>query len=145
MAVGDGVISTGGMELHLTNDQGTLTKLANVKNFNDPGLTIEKQQTTNQDSGGTHTYKPGMADVPEFVARIGYEIGSPTDLLIREHLASREVRPFKIVVPEEDGTTQDGTGTILLLGYVPDDGALGSERIATLTGQPSVLSYADSV
>ncbi|MEL6707613.1 MAG: hypothetical protein AAFP79_04970 [Pseudomonadota bacterium] len=137
MAEGDGVVNTGGIELHITNSAGELTKLNNLKRCNYPSQTVEEVQTSNQDSGGQHAYQPGMGDTGPLNAVVGYEPGSADDLLIREHLASRERRAFKIVAPKEDGGTVEGAGLIFLTGYVPDDGTLGSERTATLTGKPT--------
>lgn len=137
MAVGDGVVNTGGIELHLTDSTSTLTKLVGLKSCNRPSLTVEETQTSDQDSGGQHTYKPGMIDIGPLNAVIGYEPGSPTDLLILEHLASLDVRPFKLVVVEEDGSKQEVTGSLFLTGYVPDNGQLGSERTAQLNAKPA--------
>lgn len=146
MAVGDGVVNTGGIELHLTNDSAVLTKLVGLKRCNRPSLTVAEVQTTDQDDGGQHTYKPGMIDIGPLNAVIGYEPGSPTDLLILEHLASLEVRAFKLVVVEEDGTKQEVSGNLFLTSYVPDDGQLGNERTATLTAKPAgALTQADAV
>lgn len=142
MAAGDGVVNTGGIELHLTNDSDVLTKLVGVKAVNMPQLQVEEAETTDQDDGGTKTFKPSMGEWPDVTATLKYEPGSDTDLLIREHLASRETRAFKIVVVEEDGTTQDATGSIFLKTYVPDNGTLGSVREATLTGRPGPITQA---
>lgn len=137
MAAGDGVVNTGGIELHLTNSSGTLTKLVHLKRCNRPSPTVEEVQTSNQDSGAQHTYKPGMGDTGSLNAVVGYEPGSADDLLILEHIGSRAVRPFRLVVVEEDGTKQDVTGNLFLTGYVPDDGQLNGERTAQLTGRPT--------
>lgn len=145
MPAGDGVVNTGGIELHLTNSTSVLTKIVHLKRCNRPSLTVEEVQTSSQDSGRQHTYKPGMVDIGPLNAVIGYEPGSADDLLILEHLASLEVRPFKLVLVEEDGTKQDVTGDLFLTGYIPDDGTLNSERTAQLTGKPAgALTQADA-
>lgn len=144
MAVGDGVVSTGGIELHLTNSSATLTKLIGLETCNSPQLQVEEAETTDQDSGGTKTFKASMGEWPDISARLKYEVGSPTDLLIQEHLASKETRAAKLVVVEEDGTTQDRSFSIFLKTYVPDDGALGGTRMATLTGRPGPITQAAS-
>ena len=144
MAEGDGVVNNGGIELHLTNDSDVLTKLLGLRKLNMPQLQVEETETTDQDSGGTKEFKPSMGEWPDITATIKFEPGSTTDLLIREHLASKEKRPFKAVVVEEDGTTQEGTGTIFLKTYVPDDGSLGNLREATLTGRPGPITQAPS-
>ena len=144
MAAGDGVVSTGGIELHLTNSSAVLTKLVGVMTCNSPTLNVEEAETTDQDSGGTKSFKAAMGEVPDISATLKYEPGSATDLLILEHLASKETRPFKLVVPEEDGTTQDRTGSLFLKSYDTDDGSLGTTRSATLTGRPGPITQADT-
>ena len=145
MAEGDGVVNTGGIELWLTNDQGQLTKIKGVKRANSPHLEVDDVDTTDQDDGGVEDFEAGMARWPNVVVVMKHEPNSPSHQLILEHIASREKRPFKLVVPEEDGTTQDETGVILLKTYVPDDGTLGNLREATLTGRPGPITRADSV
>ncbi len=135
MAEGEGVLGDGA-ELWLTNGSGTLTKVKGLLNVNRPNISIAKVETTDHDSNKTKTYIPGHGDVGELAATIKYEPGSPTDLLILEHLTSREKRPFRIVTPEEDGTKQKHDGTMFLMTYVPDNAPLGGVRNATLTGQP---------
>jgi hypothetical protein len=139
MATGDGVLSDG-TELHLTNASDTLTKIVGLMSVNRPNLSIAKVESTDHDSGKVKEYIPGHGDVGELSATIKYEPGSATDLLLLEHLASREKRPFKIVTVEEDGTTQDNTGSMFLMSYVPDDAPLGAIRTATLTGQPGPMT-----
>jgi hypothetical protein len=141
MATGDGVLSDG-TELHLTNASDTLTKIVGLMSVNRPTLSISKIENTDHSSGKVKSYIPGHADVGELTATIKYEPGSATDLLLLEHLASREKRPFKIVTVEEGGTTQDNTGTMFLMSYVPDDAPLGGIRTATLTGQPGIIAQA---
>jgi hypothetical protein len=136
MAEGDGVLGDGA-ELWLTNEAGTLTKLKGLLNVNRPTLAIGKVETTDHDSNKTKTYIPGHGDVGELAATLKYEPGSSTDLLILEHLASREKRPFMIVTPEEDGSKQEHEGSMFLMTYAPDNAPLGGVRNATLTGQPS--------
>ncbi len=145
MAAGDGVVNTGGIEVHLTNDSAVLTKLVGVVSCNRPTLQVEESETSDQDSGGTKEFKAAMAEVPELSFKLKYEPGSPTDLLLLEHLASKETRAFKLVIVEEDGTTQDCTGSVFLKTYVPDDGALGQTRMATVTGRPGPITQADTV
>lgn len=139
MATGDGVLSDG-TELWLTNSSDVLTKVVGLMSVNRPSLAIAKVETTDHDSGKVKEYIPGHGDMPELQFTLKYEPGSATDLLIEEHKASREKRPFKIVTPEEDGTTQDHEGTIFLMTYVPDNAPLGAIRTATVTGQPSAIA-----
>lgn len=143
MAVGDGVLSDG-TELWLTNSSDTLTRLVGLMNVNRPTLSIAKVESTDHSSGKVKEYIPGHGDVGELTATLKYEPGSPTDLLILEHLASREYRPFKIVTIETDGSSQDNEGDILLLTYTPDNAPLGAMRTATITGQPKPLTQGPS-
>lgn len=143
MATGDGVLSDG-TELWLTNSSDVLTKVVGLMSINRPSLAIGKVETTDHDSGKVKEYIPGHGDMPELQFVIKYEPGSPTDLLIEEHKASREKRPFKLVTPEEDGSTQDHEATIFLMTYVPDNAPLGGVRTATVTGQPGVIVQSPS-
>lgn len=144
MAVGDGVLADG-TELWLTSGAAVLTKLVGLMNVNRPNLSIEKVESTDHDSNRTKEYIPGHGDVGELQATLKYEPGSPTDILINEHLASREKRAFKIVTVEEDGTKQDNTGTMFLMSYEPDNAPLGGIRTATLTGQPGPITQAAAI
>jgi len=144
MAVSDGVLSDG-TELWLSNATSVLTKVAGLMSCNRPTLSVAKVESTDHDSGGVKEYIPGHADVPELKATMKYEPGSPTDLLILEHLASKKRRAFKLVTVEEDGTTQDNTGSLFLMTYETDDASLGSIRTATITGQPGALTQAASI
>ncbi len=138
MAEGDGVLADG-TELWLTNESGTLTKIKGLMNVNRPNLTIAKVESTDHDSGAIKRYIPGHGDVGELQATIKYRAGSDDDLLINEHLISREYRAFKLVTPSEDGGSEDHEGSVLLLNYVPDNAPLGGIRTATLSGQPAGL------
>lgn len=142
MATGDGVLSDG-TALHLTNASDALTKLGGLMSVNRPNLAIAKVENTDHDSGKVKSYIPGHGDVNELVAVIKYEPGSPTDLMLLEHLASREKRPFQLDEVEEDGTIQESEGILFLLSYVPDNAPLGAIRTATITAQPSILAPAD--
>lgn len=145
MAEGDGVVNKGGIELWLTDELGELTKIKGVRRANSPHLEVDDVDTTDQDDGGVEDFEGGMARWPNVVVVMKHEPNSPSHQLILEHIASREKRPFKLVVPEEDGSTQDETGVILLKTYIPDDGTLGNLREATLTGRPGPITRADSV
>lgn len=145
MAESDGVVNTGGIQVWLTNDSDVLTKLKGVQKCNRPNLTVEEAETTDQDSGGTKEFKPSMGEVPDLVFSLKYEPGSATDTLILEHLASKEIRPFKLVLPQEDGTTVDCTANVFLKTAPSDDGSLGSVRAMTVTGRPTAISQADTV
>ena len=141
MAEGDGVLSDG-TEVWLTAASDTLTKVKGLLTVNRPNLTVAKVETTDHDSGKTKEYIPGHGDWPELSFTVKCEPGSPTDLLINEHLLSREKRPFKIVTVSEDVTTEDNAGSVFLMSYVPDNAPLGAARTATVTGQPSAITQA---
>jgi hypothetical protein len=143
MAESDGVLSDG-TELWLTSDAAVLTKVKGLMSVNRPNLSIGKVESTDQDSGKVKEYIPGHGDIGELKAVVKYEPGSPTDLLINEHLASRAKRPFKIVTVSEDGSTEDNTGTLFLMSYEPDEAPLGAIRKATITAQPGPVTQAAS-
>lgn len=143
MAYGDGVLADG-TELWFTNASDTLTRVVGLMNVNRPHLSIAKTESTDHSSGKIKRYIAGHGDVNELAVTIKYEPGSPTDLMVSEHLASREYRPFKIVTIEVDGSSQDNSGEVLLLTYVPDNATPGTMRTATITGQPKPLTQVAS-
>lgn len=143
MSDGDGVLSDG-TELHLSSAVPTLTKIIGLKSCNRPNLQVAKEENTTHDSGGTKSYKPGHGDMQDLRAVILYEPGSPTDILLNEHLASKATRPGKIVTPQGGGTTQDHTCNVFLTGYEPDDAPLGGIRNATITGVVTPMTQADT-
>lgn len=143
MAEGDGVLGDGS-EVWLTNGAAALTKIVGLLGTNRPNISVGKEESTDHDSGLTKEYIPGHGDVGLLKFKLKYEPGSPTDLLLNEHLASREKRPFKVVTVSPDGSTEDNTGSLFLMTYEADDAPLGSVRTATVTGQPGPVSQAAS-
>ena len=139
----DGVISCG-EELHLTDNVPALVKLAGLISTNVPSPTVETVETTDQESGCVRTFLPGLTDPGELSFTIKYVPLGADDTLIREHLNSKEVRPFKIVaLTETAGSTVDITGDIMLTGYEIDETDVGELRTATVTAQISgAVTYA---
>lgn len=144
MATTDGVLSDG-TQLWVTNGSGTLTRVLGLLSCNRPNLVIGKVESTDHESGKVKEYIAGHGDISELQATLKYEPGSATDTLLLEVASSRVYRPFKLVVVEEDGTTQDVTASLLALSYVPDNAPLGGMRTATFTGQPKALTQAATV
>ncbi|NCP11257.1 MAG: hypothetical protein GW859_04755 [Sphingomonadales bacterium] len=144
MAEGDGIVNTGGIEFYMTDDQGQEFKLKGVLTVTSPHEEIGEEDMTDQDSGGTTEFSPSMGTWPDITVTLKHEPNSPTHQLILEHKASREKRAFKIVVPEEDGTTQEESGIWFVKSYTPDNGAIGSKRTATLVGRPGPVTRTDS-
>lgn len=138
----EGVVADG-EELHLSNDLGALTKVLGLKSIKEPSFTVEEVEDTDMESGGIKDYVAGLGDWTTFQAVIKHRPGSDTHLLIEEHLASKQRRPFKVVLrAANDGSTVDGTGEILLLSYEKPSRASGSTNDATLTGR--VRQYAEA-
>lgn len=131
-----------GEELHLTDGAGVLTKVLGLKSIKEPSFMVEEQDNTDMDSGGIKDYLAGMGDWSTFQAVIKHRPGSETHLLIEEHLLSKERRPMKVVLRgANDGSTVEGTGEIILLGYDKPSRTTGSVNDATLTGR--VRAYAE--
>lgn len=136
----DGVIADG-EELHLTNDQGVLTKVLGLEQIKEPSFSVEEVEDTDMDSGGVKQFIAGLGEWTTFQATIKHRPGSATHLLIEEHLSSKQRRPFKVVLRAgNDGSTVDGTGEITLLGYEKPSRAAGSKNTATLTGRARAYS-----
>ena len=131
----EGVVASN-EELWLTDNAGTLTKLLGLKEIKEPSYTVEEQEDTDMESGGTKTYLAGLGDWTTFQAVIKHRPGSNTHQLIEEHLLSKLYRPFKVVLrATNEGDIVEGTGEILLLGYDKPSRAQGSISNATLTGR----------
>lgn len=141
----DGVVATG-EELHLTNGTGTLTKILGLKSIKEPSFVIDEVEDTDMDSGGVKDYLAGLADWTMFEAVVKHRPGSATHILIEEHLLSKERRPFKIVLrSDNDGTTIDGTGEIILLAYDKPSRTTGTIADATLRGRVRQYTEAPTV
>ena len=131
----DGVVALG-EELHLTNDQGTLTEVLGLKSIKEPSFTLDEVDDTDMGSGGVKDYLASLGDWTMFEAVVKHRPGSETHLLIEEHLLSRERRPFKIVLRADNaGSTVEGTGEIILMGYDKPSRTNGSTADATLRGR----------
>ena len=126
-----------GTRLHLTNSSSTLTPVAGLLTVNRPVGSIDAVEITSHDSAGVREFMAGLLDPGELSGTMLYVPGSPTDLLMIEHLTSRETRPFKIVVVEPDGTTQDVTGNLFLTAYEPDDAPVDGRREASFSAKVS--------
>jgi hypothetical protein len=131
----EGVVASN-EELWLTDGSDTLTKLLGLKEIKEPSYMVEEQEDTDMESGGTKTYLAGLGDWTTFQAVIKHRPGSATHQLIEEHLLSKQYRAFKVVLRANNaGSTVDGEGEILLLGYDKPSRAQGSISNATLTGR----------
>lgn len=139
----EGVIADG-EELHLTSATGTLTKILGLEEIKEPSFTVEEVDDTDMASGGVKNYLPGMGDWTTFQATVKHRPGSETHILIEEHLLSKETRAFKVVLrAANDGSTVEGMGEILLLGYEKPSRRAGSRNAATLTGRVRRYSEGD--
>ncbi|MBH9537526.1 hypothetical protein [Novosphingopyxis sp. YJ-S2-01] len=131
----EGVVADG-EELWLTSSTGTLTKVMGLKSIKEPSFMVEEQEDTDMGSGGVKQYLPGLGDWTTFQATLKHRPGSATHLLIEEHLMSKERRPMKVVLRgANDGSTVEGTGEIILLGYDKPSRNVGTVNDATITGR----------
>lgn len=127
-----------GSGLYLTSGAAVLTKIVGLLNVNRPNLNVETADTTDHDSeDGVREFIPGLADPGELSATIKYVPGSPTDDLLLEHLAAREIRPFNIVTVGANKALEDNEGMVILTSYEPDDAPIDGVRTATITGKVS--------
>ena len=138
----EGVVATN-EELWLTSSTGTLTKLLGLKEIKEPSYTVEEQEDTDMESGGTKVYLAGLGDWTTFQAVLKHRPGSPTHILVMEHLLSKESRPFEVKLrADNSGNVVTGAGEIVLLGYDKPSRSQGSISNATLTGR--VRAYSES-
>ena len=139
----DGIVALG-EELWLTSAGGVLTQVLGLKSIKEPSFIIEEVEDTDMNSAGVKDYLAGLGDWTPFVAVLKHRPGSASHLLIEEHLLSRERRAMKITMRgDNDGSTVDGTGEIILLGYDKPTRTVGSVNDATLTGR--VRAYTEGV
>lgn len=123
-------------ELHLTNGTGQLTKVLGLKSIKEPSFVLDELEDTDMDSGGVKDYVAGLGDWTMFEAVVKHRPGSDTHILIEEHLLSRERRPMKVVLRAgNDGSTVEGTGEIILMGYDKPSRTNGTIADATLRGR----------
>jgi len=131
----------GGNVLKLTNAAGALIALANLVSIKPPTEVVETIETTHQGSGGIKEYIAGLTEPGDISGTVHYLAGSPTDLLLREHRASKECRAFEITVPTKDAAGEPKvvtvTGMVVITNYEPDDSPIGGVRVATFTGKVS--------
>lgn len=133
-----------GNEVHLTNSSAVLTKVLGLISVNLPNPVVGDVNTTDQDSGGIEESMPGTIQPGTFSFVVKYVPGSVTDLLINEHLLSREKRGFEIhktaVTP-----TREESGTIYLNSYTKDTSGTADLWTATVTAKISgSVSEADA-
>lgn len=126
-----------GAQLFITNDVAALIEVTNLISVNRPNFTVDSVDTTTHDSANaTREFIAGLLDPGELNATLNYVPGDANDLLILEHIASREKRAFKITIPNET-TSVDVTGTILITTYEPDDAPIDDKRTAAFNAKVS--------
>ena len=127
----DGILG-GKNVLRLTNGSGALTKVEGLIGVEPPSMTIETVETTDQDSDFTKEFIAGLIDPGEISATVKYVPGEATDLLCREHAASRAKRPFEIDVNGDGGkVTVSAMG--IVTSWKPDNSPINGVRTATLS------------
>lgn len=131
----------GGNVLRLTNAAGALVAISQLVTLKPPSETVETIEVTHQGSGGIKEYIAGLTEPGDISATMHYLAGSADDLLIREHRASKETRPFEIDVKTKDAAGDPKTvtvsGNIIITTYEPDDSPVGAVRTATFTAKVS--------
>ena len=136
----EGIVANG-EELWITDDQGALTKVLGLVQIAEPGFQVDEVEDTDHDSGGVKQYLAANGEWTTFQCTIKHRPGSPTHLLIMEHLLSKQYRPAEIVRrASNDGSTSKGTGDLRILNYAPPSRASGAKADATLTGRMRKLT-----
>lgn len=129
--------------LFLTNAAGAFVEILNLKTVGRPTVVVAAIDTTDQKSGGVATFIGGKATPTQQSFDVSYDPGSDQDVMLLQHLYSKEVRPYKITEKtSRQGETQDVLGELLMLSYIPEDAEVGAERMATITVQTSGLPSA---
>jgi len=134
----DGILG-GGNEVHLTSSADALTKLNGIMSVNLPNPTVADRDITDQDSGAVEESAPGLLSPGTFSFVIKYVPGSAEDLLITEHLVSREKRLFKIVKGNVTPAREE-SGTIHINSFQKDTAGPTDTWTATVTAKISGLT-----
>ena len=127
----EGIVG-GGITLELTNSAGNLQELQGLKTCTPPNLTSSVVDTTDQKSNNVDNFIVARLNPGEMAGVIKYVPGNADDVLLREHWASRQKRPARLVNPS-DGTAQAISCVVAVTNYTRNDGATDGERTATFT------------
>lgn len=111
-----------------------LVALAQVKDCNIPESETDELQSTHYQSPDRYReFVSGLKTRGEFTVEMNYLPGSPTDVLCRAADAAADVRPLRIIVPNETGAgAQQIDFTGFVKGYTRGND-LDGLRMATLT------------
>lgn len=107
-----------GTEFHLHN--GTqLIELEGVFNVTIPEATADDVEITHYKSPNkVREFMSGLKDLGEFTVEMNFVAGSPTDLLCQAAFGDGDTRPFKTVLPDDEGEPAwEIEGTAYAKGY----------------------------
>lgn len=138
----DGVLACS-EELHLTNSGGTLTKIIGLISVALPTYSVGEVDITTQDDACVNRTRAGLLDLGSLDFEILHNPNSATDLLLLEHVTSRETRPGMIVTHDENGTAINTNVNVFVQEYNQGDGtepagrrtSSGSIRLTELPSQ----------
>lgn len=124
--------------LFLTDENGNLVEIEKLITVPRPTSSVAALETIDQKSGAVDTFMGGKITPSQASFDVYYDPGSDQDVLLTEHLYSRETRPYKVIEKtSRNPETQETIGNMLMLSYVPDEAPIGGVRKATITFQPS--------
>lgn len=138
-------IEGSGNILRLTNSAGQLVEIEGLLSAPRPHVVIDPIDVTDQNDEAVASFIGGKATPAQVSYDVYHDPGSDQDLMLTEHAASREVRPYQ--VEEKTGRVGERRitdGNLLVVSYVPDSAEIGGSRKATLTVQPSGLATGSS-
>lgn len=123
-----------GGQFHLHNGTA-LTKLLRVTAIDFPEDTVDEEDVTTLESPGRRKeFIPTLIDGGSFTVEMNYIPGSITDTLCRAAATTRDVRAWKIVIPDEAGVAERQiSGSGYVQSYKPDPLTAGGAKKATLT------------
>lgn len=127
--------STGwGGEFHLHNGSA-LQELVNVTSVGLPEDQVDEVETTTlKATGRRKTFIPGLIDGGSFDVEMNYIPNSADDQLCLAAKIAGDTRPFKTVVPDDDGSElRQFTGTGWVKGYKINPLKPGEAMTAVLT------------
>jgi len=126
-----------GAELWIDNASGTLTEIAEVTGVSLPNPeTSEVEATHFKSPNRRREYIAGLIEDGEGTFEINYVPGSATAALITEAQDSGDVRDYKIVIPDGEGTWEV-TGQLIVRRFernIPIDDRMTASLTVRFTG-----------
>lgn len=127
------------------HDGTQLVKMAGVYALTPPNNQTDDVEITHfESSGRKREYIRGLTETGEGTIEMNYVPGSVTDLLCQASHAAGNVRPYKIVIPDDQGAPAwEITGNCYAKGYergIPVDDRMTATLTVKFSGDPAEVA-----